>query len=385
MQKNDKFLFKNLLGVISFGILLYWLINHQQTAFRIIKYILSMFSPFLLGICIAFIVNVLLRLVERRWMQLTKRWKGTWHKRLRRPLCLCFTLILIAGSVFIILFMIIPELHRTMLEIIDMIPWYLGELETITKEISVQFSSQAVTLPEFKIDSQMVMDTIGGFLTKSGESVFNKTIEMTTSIFSAVFNFVLGVIFSIYILLSKEKLYVQLKKMLYAFLSENHATEAIEVIKLTNQTFSRFVTGQFTEAMIIGVFCFVGMLLLSIPYATMIAVLVGFTALIPVFGAFFGTAIGVLMIVTVHPAKAAVFVIFIIILQQLEGNLIYPKVVGKSIGLPGMWVLLAVTIGGGSFGILGMLIGVPTCSVLYALMRKSVNRRLEEKHIKIER
>lgn len=381
LKKNTM---KSMAGLIAFGIILYWIMNHPHVAFQILGRGLSLISPLLLGICIAFIMNVLLRLIERLWDILMQRRKVQWKNRYKRPLCLCLTLIMITGSIFIILFMIVPELQRTAMEIVDMIPWYLNEIEHWTKEFSMKFSSGTITLPEFKIDTKAAMDVIGGFLTRSGESVFNKTMEMTTSIFSTLFNLVLGLIFSIYILLSKEKLYSQCKKMLYAFLPEKKAAETIEVMKLTNQTFSKFVTGQFTEALIIGVLCFLGMSILSIPYATMISVLVGFTALIPVFGAFIGTAVGILMIITVNPMKAIWFVIFIVVLQQIEGNLIYPKVVGKSVGLPGMWVLFAVTIGGNGFGILGMLVGVPACSVLYALTRKTVYRKLKEKRISKE-
>lgn len=375
---------KNLARLLAFGIILYWLLNHQQTAIEIVKAILGLFAPVILGICIAFIMNVLLRLVEKQWNFIMKKCKKKSLQKMKRPLCLCMTLVLIAGGIFIVIFMIVPELHRTALEIVDMVPWYLDQIEIWTKEISRQFSSNTITIPKFEIDTQEVVDKIGGFLTTSGEFVFNKTIEMTTSIFSAVFNLVLGMVFSIYILLSKEKLCKQCRKFLYAFLNEKRAKEIIDIANLANQTFTKFVTGQFTEAVIIGVLCFIGMSILSIPYATMISVLVGFTALIPVFGAFIGTAVGVLMIITVQPLKAVWFIIFIVVLQQVEGNLIYPKVVGKSIGLPGMWVLFAVTIGGSSFGIIGMLIGVPACSIAYALIRKAMYRRLKEKQIKPE-
>lgn len=170
------------------------------------------------------------------------------------------------------------------------------------------------------------------------------------------------------------------KKLYMLFYPESKAKSLIEILRLSNKTFTNFVTGQFTEAIIIGVLCFIGMVILKIPFALIISVLVGFTALIPVFGAFIGTFVGVFLIIMVAPIKAVWFVIFIVVLQQLEGNLIYPRVVGKSVGLPGIWVLLSVTVGGSVFGIVGMLISVPVCSVLYTLLSRTVNKRLKNKN-----
>ena len=177
----------------------------------------------------------------------------------------------------------------------------------------------------------------------------------------------------------KEKLCNQLDRVAHAYLKPDRYQRGKEIFQLTNRTFSNFVSGQVLEAIIIGTLCFIGMLIFRMPYAGPISVLVGFTALIPVFGAFIGTAIGALLILFLSPIKAFWFVIFIIVLQQFEGNVIYPRVVGKSVGLPGIWVLVAVTVGGGAFGFIGMLISVPVASLLYSLLRESVNRRNEQK------
>lgn len=177
----------------------------------------------------------------------------------------------------------------------------------------------------------------------------------------------------------KETLTGQAKKVVRALFSEKWAHWITDVARMTNRTFSNFVTGQLTEAVILGTLCFLGMLIFRLPYAGVISVLVGFTALIPIFGAFIGVGIGAFLILLVSPIKALWFILFFVILQQLEGNLIYPRVVGKSVGLPGIWVLAAVTVGGNAFGLAGMLLAVPLCSVLYTLARQGVNARLARK------
>jgi predicted PurR-regulated permease PerM len=193
-----------------------------------------------------------------------------------------------------------------------------------------------------------------------------------------VFNLVLALAFSIYILAQKETIGRQVKKLLRALLPNKAAENLLELSSLTHLSFARFVSGQMTEAVIIGLLCFIGMLIFGFPYAGVISVMVGFTALIPIFGAFIGTGIGAFLILLTNPIQAIWFVIFIIVLQQLEGNLIYPKVVGRSIGLPGIWVLLAVTVGGNAWSLPGMLLAVPLSSVVYTLLRRFVNRRFQK-------
>ena len=191
-------------------------------------------------------------------------------------------------------------------------------------------------------------------------------------------SFVIAFVFAIYLLLQKETLIRQLKKLIYAYMRKDFAEKLLKIAKTSNNIFANFTTGQFTEALILGFLCFIGMLILQIPYALTISVLIAFTALIPIVGALIGTAVGVLLILAVSPLKAVVFVIFLLILQQIEGNIIYPKVVGNSVGLPGIWVLVAITIGGSLWGIVGMLVSVPLVSVLYTILRDNVNQKLQE-------
>ena len=209
----------------------------------------------------------------------------------------------------------------------------------------------------------------------------NTTFNVTASIVSVVVDIVLGVAFSLYVLAQKETLGRQFKKIIYALFNQQKADRLLDLTRLTDGVFTKFVTGQLTEAVIIGVLCFIGMLIFRMPYALVISVLVGFTALIPIFGALFGTAVGAFLILLESPVKAFWFVIFIIILQQLEGNLIYPRVVGKSVGLPGIWVLVAVTVGGSAMGIGGMLFAVPVATVLYVIFKEYIQKKYKEKDI----
>ena len=234
-------------------------------------------------------------------------------------------------------------------------------------------------LPAFTLDLERLYTAVLNFLTSYGQTLMDTTIGVTTSIFSAAVNFVLALVFSLYVLAQKETLSRQVTKTMRALLPEKKAAWLMDLAALTNKTFSNFITGQLTEAVILGSLCFVGMVLFKMPYASVVSVLIGFTALIPIFGAFIGIIIGAFLILLISPVKAFWFVIFILVLQQIEGNLIYPRVVGKSVGLPGIWVLAAVTVGGNAFGLVGMLLSVPVCSVLYALLRQLVHGRLEKK------
>lgn len=258
-------------------------------------------------------------------------------------------------------------------------PSRLAHLEHWWNNLAGFLEAHSIQLPEFSLNSAELQNNITSFLSKYGEDFLNTTIGITSSIFSLVVNLVLALAFSLYLLAQKETLTGQAKKVVRALFSEKWAHWITDVARMTNRTFSNFVTGQLTEAVILGTLCFLGMLIFRLPYAGVISVLVGFTALIPIFGAFIGVGIGAFLILLVSPIKALWFILFFVILQQLEGNLIYPRVVGKSVGLPGIWVLAAVTVGGNAFGLAGMLLAVPLCSVLYTLARQGVNARLARK------
>lgn len=369
---------KRILLIITFTVLLIWgVYNHKQLG-EILLGIYSLISPFVIGLCIAYIVNVLLRPIENLWMKLLNKRKGKWPEKLKRPLCLLLTILLVIGIILAIVLIIMPELRDSVASLIDMIPSYAEEVQRWWVSLSTFLDKYNVDLPEFDFKPDKLID----ILKDGGTVLFNTTASVAGSIVTAVMNFVIAFAFSIYVLAQKETLKRQSMKVLNAVMNPEKLDKLLNLLRLANKTFTNFITGQLTEAVIIGALCFIGMTIFRMPYAPAISVLVGFTALIPVFGAFIGTAVGAFLILLVKPIQAVWFVIFIIVLQQFEGNLIYPKVVGKSVGLPGIWVLVAVTVGGNAMGVMGMLISVPLCSVLYAVSREAVNNKLKMKRIK---
>ena len=369
---------KRIVLIITFTVLLIWgVYNHKQLG-EILLGLYSLISPFVIGLCIAYIVNVLLRPIENLWMKLLNKRKGKWPEKLKRPLCLLLTILLVIGIILAIVLIIMPELRDSVASLIDMIPSYAEEVQRWWVSLSTFLDKYSIDLPEFDFKPDKLID----ILKDGGTVLFNTTASVAGSIVTAVMNFVIAFAFSIYILAQKETLKRQSMKVLTAVMKPEKLDKLLNLLRLANKTFTNFITGQLTEAVIIGVLCFIGMTIFRMPYAPAISVLVGFTALIPVFGAFIGTAVGAFLILLVKPIQAVWFVIFIIVLQQFEGNLIYPKVVGKSVGLPGIWVLVAVTVGGNAMGVMGMLISVPLCSVLYAVSREAVNNKLKMKRIK---
>ncbi len=362
---------KRILLIIAFTVILIWAVYNHKLLFKYIGELYALISPFVIGLCIAYVVNVIMRPIERMWMKLLSRFKGKWVEKLKRPICLLLSILLIIGIILAVVFLIIPELSESISSLVSMIPSYVTEVESWWEALSERLVKYGVDLPQFNFNPDKLID----FLKDGGTAVLNTTLSATTSIVTAVINFVLALAFSIYVLAQKETLKRQSKKVMSRLMKPGKMQKLLDMLDLINRTFTNFITGQLTEAVIIGVLCFIGMSIFRMPYAPAISVLVGFTALIPVFGAFIGTAIGAFLILLVKPIQAVWFVVFIIVLQQFEGNLIYPKVVGKSVGLPGIWVLVAVTIGGNAMGVVGMLISVPLCSVLYVVARNAVNGR----------
>lgn len=360
---------KRILLIITFTVLLIWAIYNHKLLFKYIGELYSLISPFVIGLCIAYVVNVIMRPIERLWMKLLSKCKGKWVEKMKRPICLLLSILLVIGIILAVIFIIMPELSDSVSSLVSMVPSYVSEVESWWEALALRLDKYGVELPQFSFDTDKFIQ----ILKDGGTAILNTTLSATTSIVTAVINIVLALAFSIYVLAQKETLKRQSKKVLAKLMKPEKMQKLLDMLDLINRTFTNFITGQLTEAVIIGVLCFIGMSIFRMPYAPAISVLVGFTALIPVFGAFIGTAIGAFLILLVKPIQAVWFVVFIIVLQQFEGNLIYPKVVGKSVGLPGIWVLVAVTIGGNAMGVVGMLISVPLCSVLYVVSRNAVN------------
>ena len=374
----NKNTFKYIAGLAAFIILFAWGINNTDKISGIFSSFFSIISPFVTGFCFSFIINVLLRPTEKIFDKIFRKCDERKRAKARRPVCLILSTVIIIGLLFALVFMIIPEFINALQTLIKSVPQYVAQIEIWAHKLIAFAESHGVSLPELSFNSGKILDTLKSFINSSG--IVDKTIDFTGSIVSGIINLIISTAFSLYLLAQKEKLSAQIKKFLQAFLPRKNDVDRLEnLVEIADRTFTSFITGQLTEAVIIGVLCFIGMLIFKMPYAAVISVLVGFTALIPVFGAFIGTAVGALLILFDNPMKALWFVVFIVVLQQLEGNLIYPKVVGKSVGLPGIWVLVAVSIGGTAFGVIGILLSVPLCSVVYNLTAYLVKVRLKKK------
>lgn len=360
---------KRILLLMACAILLYWGLNNLSVLGGLLRSILSLFSPLLIGVGIAYVMNLLLMAIERLWGKALKKAPELWRVKLKRPICLTLAFLLFLGIIFAIIFILIPRLEEAGTNLVANVPGYITQIQGWWDNLMAFAADHGITLPELSMNVEDATKFITKLLTSNGDSVVNTTINITTSILGALVNVLLALVFSVYMLAQKEKLVAQGKRLLLAALPEKAGERTMHILKLTNGAFSSFVTGQVTEAFILGTLCCLGMLILRLPYALPVSVIISFTSLIPIFGAWIGAATGAFLIVFVSPVKALTFLIFLLILQQVEGNLIYPKVVGKSVGLPGLWVLAAVTIGGGAFGVLGMLLGVPVCSVIYALVQ----------------
>lgn len=360
---------KRVLLLIACAILLYWGLNNLSVLGGLLSSILSLFSPLLIGVGIAYVMNLLLMAIERLWDKALKKAPELWRVKLKRPICLTLAFLLFLGIIFAIIFILIPRLEEAGTTLVANVPTYITQIQGWWDNLTAFAADHGITLPELSMNVEDATKFITKLLTSNGDSVVNTTINITTSILGALVNVLLALVFSVYMLAQKEKLLAQSKRLLLAALPQKAGERTMHILKLTNGAFSSFVTGQVTEAFILGTLCCLGMLILRLPYALPVSVIISFTSLIPIFGAWIGAATGAFLIVFVSPVKALTFLIFLLILQQVEGNLIYPKVVGKSVGLPGLWVLAAVTIGGGAFGVLGMLLGVPVCSVIYALVQ----------------
>ena len=329
--------------------------------------------PFILGAAIAFILNVPMRNIERHLTVFGE------SGRLRRPVSLVVTILLVTGGLFLVIFVVAPQLVKTFLNLQSSIPVFFAGVRDEAERIFASNPQILEYMNQMEVDWQEVFQNMVAFLKSGAGTMLNTTFSAAVSIVSGVSSFLIGFIFAIYILLQKETLGRQMKKVLEAFLPEPAVGRILDIMALTERTFSNFLTGQCVEAVILGTMFFVALTVIRLPYALLIGVLIAFTALIPIFGAFVGLAVGVFLMLMVNSMDALVFTITFFVLQQIEGNLIYPYVVGNSVGLPSIWVLVAVTVGGSMMGIVGMLIFIPLCSVLYALLRDGVNARLGRK------
>ena len=378
MEKN-KIDFKKLVLLIIIAIVAYWTINNFTTIVNVVKNVFGVIFPFVLGGALAFILNLPMSFFENKILKINNKKnnknKKVKYKKIKRIASILFAIAVIILLLTIIINLILPELIKVINLLISNIPYYLEEITKLIQNYGQDIPDLNKLMQEANIDLNGIRNQLIGQI----PNLLTSSISIVTGIFSGVATFIIAIIFAIYILMEKENLQTQISKIVYAYLSKQKADTVMNVGKVSNNTFKRFFTVQCLEASILGILCIIGMWILKIPYAVPIGVLIGVTALIPIVGAFLGVILGSVLIVSIAPIKVITFVLFVLILQQIEGNLIYPRVVGSSVGLPGMWVLFAVSVGGSLGGIIGMLLGVPVATIIYTLLKNDVDKRLEEK------
>ena len=378
-MKLDRETMRKLKELILFTIIILIALWNYKILFEWVGVAFRIILPFILGGGIAFILNIPMSFLEEKLFQNKRLREKKIAKKLARPVCLILTLAIVIGVVVLVMFVVIPELTRTFLSLGKTIQTFIPEAQRFLEELFTDNKEIQAWLSNLNLDVGKLTDSIMSFFQNGAGNVLNSTMSAIGSIVSGMTTFVIAFVFSCYVLLQKEKLNMQVKKVLYAYFSEKRVEWMFEVGSLASKAFSSFFTGQCVEALILGGMFFIVMSILNMPYTLLVSVLIAFTALIPIFGAFIGCFVGAFLILMVDPMQMIAFVVTFLILQQIEGNLIYPKVVGSSVGLPSIWVLAAVTIGGSLMGIVGMLIFIPIVSVIYTLFRASVYKRIKKK------
>jgi len=342
-------------------------------------FVINILKPFLYGGAIAFALNIPMRVLEEKAMA---RWKGKAAQKLKRPLCMVLTIVLVALVISVVVGTVLPQIALTATEIGKKIPAFteqvIHDLDRLAKDYP-PLAEQVNKLESIEIKWDSMFKSVIDFLKNGMGNVLNSTFNVASNIISGAVNGMIAFIFALYILAQKERLSNQGRRILSAYLPERVGNRVLEICSLLYKNFSSFITGQCVEAVILGVMFVVSMSIFRMPYALMVGVLIAFLALIPIVGAFIGCAVGAFLILINNPLQALWFVVLFLVLQQIEGNVIYPRVVGNSVGLPSIWVLMAVSVGGSLFGIAGMLMFIPLMSTCYALFRESVNRRNREK------
>ena len=377
---------KKIRWLIAFAVILYVGVQHLDVVLKYVKVLWGLLLPFVIGGAMAFVLNVPMAFIERHLFGKAREKEGKAGKaanRLARPVSLILSIVMVVLVVLVVVLVVAPELGRTLVSVVKKVE---EDIPLLQKWLTDTFQSDSEIVKwasTIEIDPQKSIDSIISVLKNGADNLVSSTITVTMGLVSMAVNFAIGFVFACYVLLQKERLGKQVLKAAYAILPVKIVVYLGHVCTLASKVFASFITGQCIEAVILGSMFFVSMTIGRFPYAMLIGVLISFTALIPVFGGIIGCWVGFFLILMVSPLKAFAFLALFVILQQIEGNLIYPHVVGNSVGLPAIWVLVAVTLGGNLMGILGMLIFIPLVSVLYTLFREWVYERLDKKKVKI--
>lgn len=375
----DKVKIKQICFLVLYVAIIILLLIYSDILFAGLGMGVKILVPFLIGGAMAFILNIPMNAIEKR---LFKKWQGKTAK-MKRPVSLIMSIVFVLAILTLVIVAVVPQLRTTIETLGNKIELFWPKLIVWLEKLATDYpelAEQIAKIAEYDFDWGAITSGIGGFLSNGVTNVISSTVSVATSIVGGIANVFIAIVFAIYILVQKENLQSQGSRILDAYVKGKTNGYIRDVLHRLHVNFTNFICGQCLEAVILGVLFIIFMSIFQMPYAVMIGTLIAFTALIPIVGAFIGCGVGAFMILIDNPVQALWFVILFLIIQQLEGNLIYPRVVGNSVGLPSIWVLMSVSVGGSLFGVIGMLVFIPLMSTLYSLLRDDVNRRLYGKH-----
>ena len=371
---------KSILQIVFISILFYFFLKEFGVVVKALSYIWDIVSVFAIGGAMAFVINVPMSFFEKHYFS---RFKNI--GKAKRPLAFIFTLLAVIIVIYLVMFIVLPELSRTLQLLVSQLQDLYARLPQIVSDLAAKYNLTEDVVQSLQLEWSQISQAVIKGVQGIASGVIASSTNFISGIVSAVAQFVLAFIFCIYILFSKEKLASAIKRVIYALFKEKHADNILGILKLSHKTFSSFLSGQCLEAVILGVMFIIAMTIFRMPYALLVGVLIMVTALIPIVGAFIGCIVGAFLILMINPMQALWFVVMFLVIQQIEGNVIYPKVVGSSVGLPPILVFAAVIIGGDLFGVAGMLLFIPLTSVAFSILKVFIEKRLEQKNISPEK
>lgn len=389
-MKLDRKSVRTILLIITFAVVLYTAAQNLAAIYGAIATVWNIFGVVITGLAMAFVLNVPLKLFENRAFYGMSEDRRPYVRKLRRPVSLVCALVVTLGVIIILIAVILPQLTATVAEVASQLPDYINSAVQWLREFLAGFGITLDALEEFNVNWEQVFSdlttylkegstNVSGSVSSAGSSVVSTVTDVGGSVISTVMNTFLGLIVAVYILAQKERIGRFVKRCIDAFLPQKASSTISRIASMASETFSNFVAGQFTDSCILGMLCYICMRIFRFPYPEVISVVIGVTSLVPMVGSFIGEVIGALLILIVSPIKALLFIVMVLAIQQVDGAFIYPRIVGKSVGLPGVAVFCAVIVGGNICGVLGSLLGVPVCALLYALLREAVDSRQKRK------
>lgn len=387
-MKLDRKNVRTILLIIAFAVLLYTAAQNLASVYGAVRTVWRVFGVVITGLAMAFVLNVPLKLFENRVFYGMSEDRRPLVRKLRRPVSLVFALVVSLGLIGILIAVVLPQLTATVAEVAARLPEYISSAVNWLNDFLAGFGIEIESLKNFTVDWEKVFSELTTYLKEGsanvdGSSVVDTVTGVGTSVVSTVMNTFLGLVVAVYILAQKERIGRFTRRCIDAFLPQKAASGLARIASMASETFSNFVAGQLADSCILGILCYICMRIFRFPYPEVISVVIGVTSLVPMVGSFFGEVIGALLILIVSPLKALLFVVMVLAIQQVDGAFIYPRIVGRSVGLPGVAVFCAVIVGGNVAGVIGAMIGVPVCALIYALLREAVDARLRRREEKL--